>query len=80
MPGIKLRRLEESQIPGGTRTGNTLVTAAKLLLWLDLIPLAFVYVGIRGGSHFWMWWVVIQAMLGVALMGAGYHKRGSLSR
>ena len=79
MSGIKLNRVEEVQIPGGTRTGNTLVTVGKLLLWTDFLLLAFVYVGLRGGSDFWMWWVIIEGVIGLLLLEIGSRKRGSLT-
>lgn len=79
MSGIKLNRVEEVQIPGGVRTGNTLVTVGKVLLWMDFLLLAFVYVGIRSGSDFWMWWVIIEGVLGLVLLEVGSRKRGSLT-
>jgi len=79
MSGIKLNRVEEVQIAGGTRTGNTLVTVGKVLLWMDFLLLAFVYVGVRSGSDFWMWWVIIEGVLGLVLLEVGSRKRGSLT-
>lgn len=79
MSGVKLNRVEEVQIPGGVRTGNTLVTVGKVLLWMDFLLLAFVYVGIRSGSDFWMWWVIIEGVLGLVLLEVGSRKRGSLT-
>jgi hypothetical protein len=79
MSGIKLNRVEEVQIPGGVQTGNTLVTVGKVLLWMDFLLLAFVYVGIRAGSDFWMWWVIIEGVLGLVLLEVGSRKRGSLT-
>lgn len=79
MSGIKLDRVEEAQIPGGSRTGNTLVTVGKVLLWMDFLLLAFVYVGIRSGSDFWMWWVIIEGVVGLVLLEVGSRKRGNLT-
>jgi len=80
MTGKKLIREEEESILKDQRKGLTLMTVGKVLLWMDLILLAFVYVGVRSGSHMWMWWVLGEAILGFALLGIGAHKRGSLSR
>jgi hypothetical protein len=80
MSGTKLDRIEDVQIPGGERTGNTLMTVGKVLLWMDFLLLAFVYVGIRGGSDFWMWWVLVEGVLGLVLVEIGSRKRGSLTR
>jgi hypothetical protein len=79
MSGIKLNRVEEAEIPGGPGTGNTLVTVGKVLLWMDFLLLAFVYVGIRSGSDFWMWWVILEGVLGLVLLEVGSRKRGSLT-
>jgi len=79
MSGIKLKRIEEVQIPGGVRAGNTLVTVGKLLLWVDFLLLAFVYVGLRAGSDFWIWWVILEGVIGLLLLEIGSRKRGSLT-
>jgi hypothetical protein len=79
MTGIKLNRVEEVQLPGGLRTGNTLVTVGKVLLWMDFLLFAFVFVGYRSGSDFWIWWVIIEGVLGLVLLEVGLHKRGSLT-
>jgi hypothetical protein len=80
MPGRKLVREEEESIVPEQRRGLVLMTAGKVLLWMDLLLLAFVYIGLRGGSHLWMWWVIGEAVLGSVLLGIGAHRRGSLSR
>jgi len=78
MPGLKLNRVEEVQIPGGAGTGNTLVTVGKLLLWCDFLLLMFVHVGLRAGSDFWMWWVILEGVAGLVLLEVGLRRRGSL--
>ena len=42
---------------------------------MDLIPFAFVYVSVRDGSYFWVYWTVLQAVAGFALLGLGIRKR-----
>jgi len=79
MSGIKLNRVEEVQMPGGIRTGNALMTVGKVLLWMDFLLLAFVYVGLRAGSDFWMWWVIGEGIIGLLLLEIGAHKRGRLT-
>jgi hypothetical protein len=79
MSGIKLNRVEDVQIPGGIWNGNTLVTVGKVLLWMDFLLFAFVFVGYRSGSDFWIWWVIIEGMIGLVLLEVGLHKRGSLT-
>jgi hypothetical protein len=80
MSGIKLNRVEEVQMPEGAETGNTLMTVGKVLLWADFLLLAFVHVGIRSGSDFWLWWVIIEGVVGLVLIEVGSRKRGSLTQ
>jgi hypothetical protein len=80
MPGIKLNRVEEEGILEGRRHGLVLITAGKVLLWMDFLLLAFVYVGLRSGSRMWLWWVLGEGILGLILIEIGLHKRGSLTR
>jgi len=79
LTGVKLNRVEEVQLPGGLRTGNTLVTVGKVLLWTDFLLFAFVFVGYRSRSDFWMWWVIIEGVLGLFLVEIGLGKGGSLT-
>ena len=60
---------------GPARLGSVMATAGKVLLWMDLIPLAFVYVSVRDGSYFWVYWTVAQAIVGFALLAFGVRKR-----
>jgi hypothetical protein len=74
MPGKKLIVQDMSGI-GRARRGSAMAMAGKVLLWIDLLLLAFVYVGIRSGSRFWLYWVAAQAILGFALLGFGIRRR-----
>lgn len=80
MSGVKLNRVEEEQIIESQRSGLVLMTVGKVLLWMDFLLLAFVYVGLRSGSDFWMWWVIGEGVLGLVLLEIGSRKRGSLTR
>jgi len=80
MSGIKLNRVEEEGIVERQRSGAVLITVAKVLLWMDFLLLAFVYVGVRSGSEFWFWWVIGEGILGLLLLEIGSRKRGSLSK
>lgn len=53
------------------RQGSVIMTVGKVLLWMDLILGCFVYVGLRTGSHLFMWWVLGEGLLGLLLLGAG---------
>ncbi len=41
-----------------------------MLLWFDAIPAVFIWVGLRCGSLFWVWWALIEAMLGLGIIAA----------
>jgi len=62
------------------RSGMALITVGKVLLWMDFLLLAFVFVGLRSGSQMWMWWVIGEGILGLLLIEIGSHKRGSLTK
>jgi hypothetical protein len=79
MSGTKLIRVEESTIEERKRVGTVFMTLGKVLLWTDFLLLMFVYVGLRSGSHMWLWWVIIEGVLGLILLEIGIHKRGSLT-
>ncbi len=80
MPGIKLERLEEVGIVEEQRKGLVLMTVGRVLLWMDFLLLIFVYVGLRSGSHLWLWWVIVEGVTGLILLEVGAHKRGSITR
>jgi len=79
MSGKQLIREEEVQLGGDETQGTVLMTVGKLLLWTDLIFLAFVYSGIKGGSHLYLFWFTAQAIVALTLLGIGRAKRGPLT-
>ena len=79
MSGKQLIREEEVQLGGDETQGTVLMTVGKLLLWTDLIFLAFVYFGIKGGSHLYLFWFTAQAIVALTLLGIGRAKRGPLT-
>ncbi|MBV8478277.1 MAG: hypothetical protein JO249_26180 [Acidobacteria bacterium] len=62
------------------RRGGTLKTVGKILLWMDLIFVCFVYVGLESGSHLYWWWFMVEFILGAALMAYGTRLRSEASR
>jgi hypothetical protein len=42
---------------------------------MDFLLVMFVYVGLRGGSRFWMWWVISEALLALVLIAVGTRMR-----
>jgi hypothetical protein len=79
MPGKQMIRMEEVQLGGNETKGSVLMTLGKLLLWTDLIFLAFVYSGIKGGSYLYTYWTLTQGFIGLALVTVGRIKRGPLT-
>ncbi|MBV8477306.1 MAG: hypothetical protein JOZ36_11620 [Acidobacteria bacterium] len=79
MSGKQMIREEEVQLGGDETQGTVLMTVGKLLLWTDLIFLSFVYSGWKGGSYLYLFWTLLQAAVGSALLGIGRYKRGSLT-
>jgi hypothetical protein len=53
------------------RRGAVCRTLGWLLLGFDFILAAFVFVGLRTGSEFWLHWVIIEGALGLILLGVG---------
>ena len=79
MSGKQLMRMEEVQLGGDETKGSVLMTAGKLLLWTDLIFLAFVYSSIKSGSAVYPVWFLVQATLGLTLLIVGRVKRGPIT-
>ena len=79
MSGKQMIREEEVQLGGDETQGTVLMTVGKLLLWTDLIFLAFVYSGIKGGSHLYSYWTLVQGTIGLILLIVGWVKRGPLT-
>jgi len=79
MSGNQLIREEEVQLGGDETQGSVLMTVGKLLLWTDLIFLAFVYSGLKGGSNLYLIWFTVQFLVGTTLLIVGRVKRGSLT-
>ncbi len=57
------------------RLGSVLVTVGWVLIAMDCILSVWIWVGLRSGSDFWLWWVIIEGVLGFACIFYGRHKR-----
>lgn len=59
----------------GEHIGLVLRSLGWLLLVFDTIPFVWVWVGLRDGSHMWLWWALIEGGIGALLVIAGnYYK------
>ena len=57
------------------RLGTILEVTGWTLLAFLAIPVIFVWTGWRAGSYFWLYWTVIEGVLGVVLSMTGkYYK------
>jgi hypothetical protein len=75
MPELNHNRiLEEAAALEELRKGGVLKTVGKVLLWVELVPLAFVYMSIRAGAILILWWAVLEGVLGLALFVVGWRK------
>jgi hypothetical protein len=79
MSGKQMMRMEEVHLGGNETAGTVLMTVGKLLLWTDLIFMAFVYSGIKGGSYLYVYWTLLQGTIGLTLLIVGAVKRGPLT-
>lgn len=81
MPDIPQTRVRlETALLERQRRAGIMITVGKVLLWMDLILACFVYVGLRSGSHFFLWWVIAEGLLGFALLGIGLQKKSEANR
>jgi pheromone shutdown protein TraB len=62
------------------RRSMVMMTVGKVLLWMDLLLVCFVYVGLRSGSDLFLWWVAGEGVLGLVLLGVGSHGRITANR
>jgi len=80
MRNIDLLRYREEIQMGKARWGSVAVVTGEVLLWIDLILLSFVYMSIRDGSWFWVWWVLSQGALGgIVLIAGSWYRRHHVS-
>ncbi|HEY7097351.1 MAG TPA: hypothetical protein VH437_11545 [Terriglobales bacterium] len=75
MPETNYVRLKDEAVTGVARRGSVLIVVGRVLLWMDFLLVMFVYVGLRGGSRFWMWWVISEALLALVLIAVGTRMR-----
>lgn len=81
MPDTTTERIQqETVLLERQRRSGAIVTAGKVLLWMDLILGIFVYDGLRAGSHLYLWWVIGEFILGVCLIAWGKSMRSEASR
>ena len=75
---IRIRK--EEMLLRQQRRGGLMKTVGKVLLWMDLIIVCFVYAGFESGSHLFWWWFLGEFLLGAGLLGYGTHMRSQAGR
>lgn len=74
----KLRFREEIQLR--SRWSSGLIVGGKVLLWMNLLLVWFWNMSTRDGSNFWLWWVVVETIVGaVAVLGGKLYQSRHVS-
>ena len=71
--------LELDEALEAERRGLALQAVGYILLVFDSLLVVFVPIGFRTGSMMWLWWVLVEGVLGFALVAAGAHLRSRLT-
>ena len=57
------------------RWGAILIAIGWQIIVFDCVVGVWIWVGFRGGSFFWLWWVVLTGGVALFLLWFGNHKR-----
>ncbi len=68
-------QIDIAEIEAKQRTGLLLLTLGWTLLIFDAIVVMWFWTGLRAGSSFWSWWVVIEGLSGAVFVGIGTRMR-----
>ena len=69
------RILQEAAFLEELRKGGVWKTVGKVLLWVELVPLTFLYMSLRAGSRLILWWAILEGVLGLVFYVVGSRKR-----
>lgn len=58
----------------------TLQTVGWVLLLFNAIPVTLVWVSFRAGTYFWLYWTIIEGVIGFALVMFGAYLKASAGR
>jgi hypothetical protein len=76
MPGYERDQVAIDNTVENRRLGSIMLTVGWILLWGDAILGAFFFASLRDGSMFWPIWLVVEGVVGLALviMGTSYRR------
>jgi hypothetical protein len=57
------------------RLGAILIAIGWQIIAFDSLVGVWIWVGLRSGSMFWLWWVLATGMVALFLLWLGNHKR-----
>lgn len=55
--------------------GEAFMTVGKALLGMDLILICFVDISVRTGSRLFIWWAIVEGLLGLLLIAIGVQQK-----
>lgn len=73
MAGYDQEQREMDALQRDLKLGLMLQVTGWTLLAFDAILVMFIWTGMRAGSEFWLYWTVIEGVLGLALVVVGKH-------
>ena len=50
------------------------------LLLFDIVPLVFISAGLSVGSDLWLWWSLVEALVGIGLIRVAARRSGEATR
>jgi hypothetical protein len=62
------------------RSGGVMSVVGWTLITFDCLIAVWIWVGLRSGSDFWLYWVVIEGVLGLVLVWMGIRRRAAGAR
>lgn len=62
------------------RRGSVMSIVGWTLIGFDCLIAVWIWVGLRSGSEFWLYWVAIEGVIGLALVWLGARRRAEGAR
>jgi hypothetical protein len=62
------------------RLGSVLSVVGWTLIGFDCLIAVWIWVGLRSGSDFWLYWVAVEGIIGLVLIWMGARRRAEGER